>query len=405
MATGPERREGMQADHTVHPNTAVVHAGHFVTPVNEGASPPLYQAAAYRFRDLAQVEEIYAGNVPSAIYGRYGGPNGAQFAGAIAELEGAQSAFASANGMSAIDAALATNLPVGAALVATRDIYGGTYELLMHEYAAPRAQVTFVDQSNCAEVEAALIRTQARVLYTEALTNPLMGVADIDALAAITKRLGVLLIIDATFASPALIQPLAHGADLVVHSVTKYLGGHGDVGAGVVAGREELIAPIREHLIRTGATVAHFDAWLATRGLRTLGLRMERHSSNANRVAAYLASVPAVLRVHHPSLASHAQHELAKRLYPQGTGGMLAFDLAGGRDGVDRFLRGLRRIAIVHSLGEVATTIGYSAVSSHRGLPAQLREELGVTDGTLRLSVGIEHCDDIIADLAQGFRS
>ena len=393
----------MQPDQAQHSDTAAVHAGHFVTPANDGASPPLYQAAAYRFRDLDEVEAVYSGSVAGAVYGRYGGPNGAQFASAVAELEGAEAAFASSNGMSAIDAALATNVRIGEGIVATRDIYGGTYELLVHEYAAPRAHVTFVDQSNLADVEAALIRTQARVLYIEALTNPLMRVADFDRLSAITKRLGVLLIVDATFASPVLVQPLAHGADLVVHSVTKYLGGHGDVGAGIVAGSETLIAPIRRHLIRNGATVAHFEAWLATRGLRTLGLRMERHSYNAAKLASYLTTQAAVVRVHHPSLPAHPEYELAQQLYPRGTGGMLAFDLDGGRNTVDRFLRGLHRIEIVHSLGEVATTIGYSAVSSHRGLPEHVREELGVTSGTLRLSAGIEHVDDLIADLAGAF--
>lgn len=393
----------MHPNQAQHPDTAAVHAGEFVTPTNQGASPPLYQAAAYRFRDLDDVEDVYSGKIPGAIYGRYGGPNSAQFSSAVAELEGAEAAVASSHGMSAIDAALAVNVGIGDALVATKDIYGGTYELLAHSYAAPRAHLTFVDQADPVAVEAALISTHAKVLYIEALTNPLMRVADFAQLSVITKRLGVIMIVDATFASPVLVQPLAHGADLVIHSVTKYLGGHGDVAAGVVAGTAALIAPIHSHLVRNGSTVAHFDAWLATRGLRTLGLRMERHSSNATHVAAYLATQPVVLQVHHPSLSTHPQYELAKLLYPRGTGGMLAFDLDGGRDAVDRFLRGLRRIEIVHSLGEVATTIGYSAVSSHRGLPEHVRQELGVTSGTLRLSTGIEHIDDIVADLAGAF--
>ena len=393
----------MQPDQAAHPDTLAVHAGHFVTPVNQGASPPLYQAAAYRFRDLAEVEAVYDSSVPGAIYGRYGGPNGAQFAAAIAEIECAEAAVASSNGMSAIDAVLACYVPHGGAVVATRDIYGGTYELLMHQFAAPRAHVRFVDQSNMREVEAALRETKTSILYVEALTNPLMRIADFAALSALTKRLDILFVVDATFASPVLIQPLTHGADIVIHSVTKYIGGHGDVGAGVIASTHKLIEPIQQQLIRTGATIGHFDAWLATRGLRTLGLRMQRHSENAVRVAAYLAETQNVVRVHHPSLPTHPEYRLAPTLYPHGTGGMLAFDIAGGRDAVDRFLRGLKRIEIVHSLGEVATTIGYSAVSSHRALPADVREELGVTEGTLRLSVGIEHVDDIIADLAGAF--
>jgi cystathionine gamma-synthase len=393
----------MQPDQAQHPDTLSVHAGHFVTPANAGASPPLYQAAAYRFRDLDDVEAVYSGEVSGAIYGRYGGPNGSHFASAVAELEGAEAAFASSNGMSAIDAALAVSTGPGETIVATRDIYGGTYELLIHQYAAPRANVIFVDQTNLAEVEAVLQRTKASVFYIEALTNPLMRVADFPALASICKKTGTRFIVDATFATPVLVRPLDYGADIVLHSATKYLGGHGDVGAGVAAGSATHIDSIRKHLIRNGATVAHFDAWLAMRGIRTLSLRMERHSANAAALAAYLETQAAVTKVHHPSLVSHPQHTLARKLYPRGTGGMLAFDLNGGRNTVDRFLRGLRRIEIVHSLGEVATTIGYSAVSSHRGIPEALRHELGVTEGTLRLSAGIEHSDDLIADLEHAF--
>jgi methionine-gamma-lyase len=241
------------------------------------------------------------------------------------------------------------------------------------------------------------------VLYVEALTNPLMNVADLPTLAKLAHVVGALLIVDATFATPVLCRPIEHGADLVAHSVGKYFGGHGDVGAGVVAGRRDAVEAIRAHLVRTGATIPHFEAWLALRGLRTLALRMERHSDNALAVASYLQTVDAVAQVHHPSAREGPQRELAGRLYPRGCGGIVAFDLAGGQPAVDAFLRGLDTIAIVHSLGEVATTISYPAVSSHRPLGAEARRALGVGDGTLRLSVGIEHPDDIVADLGRAF--
>jgi methionine-gamma-lyase len=183
--------------------------------------------------------------------------------------------------------------------------------------------------------------------------------------------------------------------------VGKYLGGHGDVGAGVLSGAAGLIEEARAYLIRKGATLPHFEAWLALRGLRTLALRMERHSTSAAAVAAFLAEAPEVEAVYHPSLPGHPGHATAARLYPRGTGGMLAFDLAGGLEAVDTFLRGLRTVAIVHSLGELATTISYPDVSSHRMLPPERRRALGVGAGTLRLSVGIEHAGDVIADLAQ----
>jgi cystathionine beta-lyase/cystathionine gamma-synthase len=391
------------AEGTPDPATAAVHAGRLELPLNPASSPPLFQASSYEFADLDDVEAIYAGTRSGRIYGRYGGPNGSAFESAVATLEGAEDAVGAAAGMSAIDASLQTSVAPGGTILATREIYGGTFALLENDYRNSGFRVVYVDQSNLAAVEAALVRESPAVLYVEALTNPLVGVADLPSLAALAARFGTALIVDATFASPALVRPLALGADLVVHSVGKYLGGHGDVGAGVVAGSRERIAAVRGYLVRRGATIPHFEAWLALRGLRTLALRMERHSANARAVAAFLARQQPVARVHHPSLPRHPQHDLAERLYPRGTGGIVAFDLAGGAPAVDAFLRGLRMIAIVHSLGEVATTIAYPAVSSHRPLPADVRRSLGVGDGTLRISVGIEAPEDILADLVRAF--
>jgi len=303
--------------------------------------------------------------------------------------------------MAAIDAALRTNLRPGDAIVATGEVYGGTYALFENDFKERGFTIEYVDQTDLEAVRSALERDQPAVLYVEALTNPLVGVADLPALSALGKEAGAIVVVDATFASPVLVRPLAHGADLVLHSVGKYIGGHADVGAGVVAGRSDLIERARGVLVRTGATIPHFEAWLALRGLRTLALRMERHSSNARSVAAFLSGDPSVARVYHPSLREHPQHLLAERLYPRGTGGIVAFDLEGGAAEVDRFLRGLQLIAHVHSLGEVATTIAYPAVSSHRSLPAETRRALGISDSTLRISTGIEHPSDITQDLAR----
>ena len=388
-----------------HVDTAAVHAGRLIVPSNTASSPPLFQASSYEFSDLDDVEAIYAGTRDGKIYGRYGGPNAGQFESAIAELEGAEAAVGAAAGMSAIDAALATHVASGDAIVATREVYGGTYVLLEADYRGRGIDVRYVDQSDLGAVARALAGPgpRAKVLYVEALTNPLVHVADLGALSACARDAGATLIVDATFATPALVRPLAFGADLVLHSAGKYLGGHGDVGAGVLAGRADAIAAARAYLVRRGATLPHFEAWLAVRGLRTLALRMERHASNARAVASYLETQPHVSRVFHPSLASHPQHALAARDYPHGTGGIVAFDLAGGAQAVDPFLRALTTIAIVHSLGEVATTVSYPAVSSHRPLPVAQREALGVGAGTLRISCGIEHPSDLIADLEHAF--
>jgi cystathionine gamma-synthase len=382
--------------------TMAVHAGALAMPSNIASSPPLFQASSYEFTDLSEVAAIYDGSQPGAIYGRYGGPNGTQFERAIAMLEGAEAALGASSGMAAIDAALAPLLAEGDAILATSELYGGTFDLFEREYRVRGFGIHYVDQGDLEGVRAALRSHAPKVLYAEALTNPLMHVADLPALAELARAAGALLVVDATFGSPVLIQPLSHGADLVIHSVGKYIGGHGDVGAGVVAGRVALLERARAYLVRTGATMPHFEAWLAVRGLRTLALRMERHSQNAAAVAACLARAPGVRAVHHPSLPGHPQAELARRLYPNGTGGIVAFSLEGSAPEVDRFLRALRTIAIVHSLGEVATTISYPAVSSHRTLTAAGRHAIGIDDATLRLSIGIEHQADIIADLARG---
>ena len=389
-----ERREA-------HIDTAAVHAGSFPQPENRPSSPALYQASSYEFADLDDVEAIYGGSRQGSIYGRYGGPNALHFESAMAELEFSEDSVGAASGMAAIDAALALVLRAGDRVICTTELYGGTYSLLENDYQERGVVVDFVDQTDLKAVEAAFERAEAKALYVESLTNPLMHVADIPRLATIAHRHGAILIVDATFASPALAQPVRWGADLVLHSVGKYLGGHGDVGAGVLSGRRDLIERARAYLDRTGATLPHFEAWLALRGVRTLGLRMTRHSENARVVAAALTTMPGIVRVHHPSLPSHAQHTLASELYPQGTGGIVAFDIVGGRPEVAQFVKGLETIAIVHSLGEIASTISYSVASSHRPVPKATRDKLGVTDATLRLSCGIEHADDIIADLAR----
>ncbi|MGH7660998.1 MAG: trans-sulfuration enzyme family protein, partial [Vulcanimicrobiaceae bacterium] len=254
-------------------------------------------------------------------------------------------------------------------------------------------------------LKAAVSRRATTVVHVETLTNPLVHVTDLEAVSRVAHKAGAICTVDATFTTPVLGQPLRLGADLVLHSAGKYIGGHADVGCGVLAGRRELVEPAQAWIIRRGAPIAHFDAWLALRGLRTLALRMTRHSENARAVAAFLASRDEITAVHHPSRPEHPEHELAARLYPSGMGGMLAFDLRGGERSVDAFLRALRRVAIVHSLGEVATTISYSVRSSHRVLTPEQRRTLGVGEGTLRLSCGIEDARDIVADLERALVS
>lgn len=384
-----------------HPDTLAVHAGRFEVPSNQPSSPPLYQASSYEFDDLDDVAAIYEGRKPGKIYGRYGAPNAAQLEAAIAELEGAEAAVATSAGMSAIDAALATTPDGEGGILATGEVYGGTYSLLENDYRPAGIDVHYVDQTDLGAVAAALKERRPKVLYLESLTNPLMHVGDLAALSALAHEAGALAVVDATFASPVLIRPLDYGVDLVAHSLGKYIGGHGDVGGGVLSGARDRIEKARAYLARRGGLIAHFEAWLTVRGLRTLALRMDRHSSNARAVAAFLGREAAVAHVHHPSRADHPQHDLAARLYPRGTGGIVAFDLRGGADAVAHVMRSVETIAIVHSLGEVATTMSYPAVASHRMLPAGARRALGVGEGTVRISAGIEDPGDITRDLGR----
>jgi cystathionine beta-lyase/cystathionine gamma-synthase len=244
-------------------DTLAVHAGTFPAIENRPSSPALFQASSYEFDDLDEMEAIYAGKRPGAIYGRYGGPNAHHFESALAELEGAQAAVGAASGMAAIGAALATSLIAGAPVISATELYGGTSALLENDFQERGHRRVPVDIADVQAVEAAFRSTPSPVLYIESLSNPLMHVADIPALARVAHAHGAIVIVDATFASPALARPLAMGADLVLHSVGKYLGGHGDVGAGVVAGSVERCERIRQYLVRNGATLPHFEAWLA----------------------------------------------------------------------------------------------------------------------------------------------
>ena len=386
-------------EQSIHVDTVAVHAGSLSMPENPASAPPLFAASSYIFHDLDEMEAIYAGSRQGAIYGRYGGPNGLQFASAIAELEGAEAAVATASGMAAIDAAWGPLVGPGDRIVASSELYGGSYDLLEKDYRQKGIDVVFVPQGDLEALGAAVAERPPKIVHVETLTNPLIRVTDLQAVANLAHAAGAVCTVDATFTTPILSRPLDYGADLVIHSVGKYIGGHADVGCGVLAGRRELISAAEAWVIRRGAPVSHFDAWLALRGLRTLALRMARHSENARAVAETLDKRREISAVYHPSLRSHPQYELAQRLYPRGTGGMLAFDLRDGAQAVHALMRALRRIKIVHSLGEVATTISYSIRSSHRVLSEEQRRTLGVGEGTLRLSCGIEDARDIIADL------
>jgi cystathionine gamma-synthase len=391
--------------------TRAARAAPFPRSASEPLAPPIQLANVYVFEDLEQMEAIWEGRASGYVYGRFGTPNHAALEQSLAALEGSESALVVASGMGALSAFLLGGLRPGDHVVAGRDLYGATLGLLREQ--APRwgLAVTLVDATDVTAVEAA-VTSATRAIFVEAISNPLLRLADLSALGALATRKDVALLVDATFASPALLRPLEHGATAVHHSATKYLSGHGDVTAGALVGSRSLTEAARAEAVRVGLNLGPFDAWLTLRGLRTLALRMARHSENALSLARFLAGRPEVVRVHYPGLPDHPQHALARRLLPAGFGGMLSFDLAGGGPAVVRMSAALAGreghaplIPFAPSFGDITTTWSYPARTSHRALGARERAELGIGAGLVRLSVGIEDVEDLKAILEYALRA
>lgn len=385
--------------------TQAVHAGERQpAPSETPVATPIYHSVSYMQPSAAAMDAVFAGEQDGYVYRRHDNPTVRAFEQAMAALEGGEAAFATASGMAAVHAALlAAGVRAGSTVVAAQDCYGVTYSLLNTLLAEQGVTTRFVDATDLGLVQATLAERRPAALLVEIISNPLLKLANIAALAELAHAAGAALIVDSTFATPYLCQPLALGADYVVHSVSKYIGGHGDVLAGVVVTSHEnrLRLFTVERLL--GAVLAPEVAWLALRGLKTLPLRMERHCANALAVAAWLETHPAVARVHYPGLTSHLQHGLARTLLGQrGYGGMVAFELRQGtRDAAFRFMDALKLILPVTTLGDVSSLVLHPVMTSHRALPPAERLRLGITDGLLRLSIGIEDLADITADLDQ----
>ncbi len=357
----------------------------------------------YVFEDLAQVDAVWEGREAGYVYGRFGTPNHTILEDTLAALEGGEAGLVVASGMAALSAFLLGGLRAGEHLVVGQDLYGATTALLREQAARWGIGVSFADAAEPASVEAALTDA-TRAIFVEAVSNPLLRLADLPGLASIARRRGIAFLVDSTFASPALLRPLEHGATAVHHSATKYLSGHGDVTAGILVASRSLVDAARSQAVRIGLNLGAFDAWLTLRGVRTLALRMERHSANALELARFLRKRTEVARVHYPGLPDHPQHALARTLLPDGFGGMLSFDLVGGAAAVDRLFGGLAEgsaagrealIAFAPSFGDVTTTWTYPARTSHRPLSDDERSKLGIGPGLVRLSVGIEDVEDL----------
>ena len=419
-----------------HFETLQIHVGQeSPDPASDARAVPIYATTSYVFHSAQHAADRFGLADPGNIYGRLTNSTQGVFEDRIAALEGGAAGLAVASGAAAITAVIQALAASGEHIVAQKTIYGGTANLLAHTLPLYGIETTFVDIHNIGEVTAA-IRPETKAIYVETLGNPGSDIPDIDALADIAHARGLPLVIDNTFGTPYLIRPIDHGADIVVHSATKFIGGHGTTLGGVIvdagtfdwaasgrypwisepnpsyhgvrfteaAGRTAFVTYIRAILLRdTGSCISPFAAFLLLQGTETLSLRLERHAENTKKVVEYLASHPQVERVNHPSLPDHPDHRLYERYFPNGGGSIFTFDIRGGKEEAFRFIDGLGLFSLLANVADVKSLVIHPATTTHSQLTAEELEAAGIRPNTIRLSIGTEHIEDILADLEKGF--
>jgi cystathionine beta-lyase/cystathionine gamma-synthase len=380
--------------------TRAIH-GAALPPVDQRTpSVPIYQTSTFRFDDADDYAETIAFRRPGYTYTRgYGNPTLDAFEALIAELEETESAMSFASGMAAIHTLWTAHTAAGSRIVASRELYGGTYGLATRVFPRFGVTVDLVDAHDLEAVAAAL--PGASLFHVEVIANPTMSVADLEALGALCRAASVPAVVDNTFASPYLCTPSRFGFDYSLHSTTKYLGGHHDHTGGVIATNAAARSVLRDAVIDTGGTMAPFEAWLAMRGIMTLGLRMDRHSATALALATFLEGHAKVERVHYPGLVSHPDHDVATRILPRGCGGMLAVEVEGGVEGGKAFCDALELAWVATSLGGTHTLVGHAASTTHRQYAPEARRAAGIADGLVRMSVGLEDAEDLIDDVGR----
>lgn len=418
----------------LHFETLQLHVGQErPDPVTDARAVPIYQTTSYVFRNSAHAAARFGLQDPGNIYGRLTNPTQSVFEERVAALEGGVAALAVASGAAAIAYAFQNITRAGEHIVAAETIYGGTYNLLANTLPTYGVTATFVDPSDVANFERA-VRPETRAIFIETLGNPNSNVIDIEAVAAVAHRHGIPLIVDNTFGTPYLIRPIEHGADIVVHSATKFIGGHGTSLGGVivdsgrfdwaasgkfpqlsepdpsyhgsrftdVAGAAAYVTRIRAVILRdTGAAISPFNAFLLLQGLETLSLRVERHVENALRIVDFLAHHPKVKKVNHPALPDHPDHALYERYFPHGAGSIFTFEIKGGEAEAHRFIDSLEIFSLLANVADVKSLVIHPASTTHAQLTDQEKAEQAIYPGTIRLSIGTEHVDDLIADLSQ----
>ncbi len=420
----------------LHFETLQIHVGQEQPdPVTDARAVPIYQTTSYVFRDSAHAAARFGLQDPGNIYGRLTNPTQAVLEERMAALEGGVAGLAVASGAAAIAYAFENITRAGDHIVSARTVYGGTYNLLANTLPSHGVATTFVDPSDVSNFDRA-IRENTKAVFIESLGNPNSNIIDIDAVAAIAHKHAIPLIVDNTFGTPYLIRPIEHGADIVVHSATKFIGGHGTSLGGVIvdsgkfdwaasgkfpqltapdpsyhgvrftdaAGAAAYVVRIRAILLRDmGAAISPFNAFVLLQGLETLSLRVERHVENALKVVDYLNRHPKVAKVNHPSLADHPDHALYERYFPNGAGSIFTFDIMGGIDEAHRFIDSLEIFSILANVADVKSLVIHPATTTHSQLSDEELCRQGIGPGTVRLSVGTEHIDDILADLDRAF--
>jgi methionine-gamma-lyase len=378
-------------------------AVHLPQPTIEGSRPiavPIYQTSGFVFDDPEVMATAMGRPDGPFVYGRYTNPTVRSLEQAISGLEGGSGAIATGSGMGAVNIVLLGLLMPGDHFIAQQALYGGTAAMINELAGRFGVTVSYVPEDDPAALRAA-VRPETRLVYLETIANPMCQVADLPGMFAVARELGLVSVVDNTFATPMLCRPIEHGADIVIHSTTKYLSGHTDVVGGMaVFADDALYKKVWHFAISLGASADPFAAWLTLRGLQTLPQRMERHCANARLLATRLADHPAVAAVHWPGLPTHPSYELAGKLLPD-FGGVFAFDLAGGRAAGEKFMSSVRLALLAPSLGGVETLILQPATTSHRALSAAELAKHGISEGTVRVAVGIEHAEDLWADFEQ----
>lgn len=383
----------------LHPETLAIRAQ---TPrsAQREHSVPLYLTSSFVFDDAEQARALFADEIAGNIYSRFTNPNVDELVEKVCLLEGAEAGVATATGMGAVFASLAGLLSAGDHVVAARALFGSTHQLLTKVLPRWGIAHTYVDAAAPIDAWEAAVRPETKLVFVETPSNPGLELVDLAALGALCRARGLLFVVDNCFTTPLLQRPIQYGADLVVHSATKYFDGQGRTMGGVVVGARTPVADVRFFCRQTGPSLSPFNAWILSKSLETLGVRIERHVANALRVAQHFEGEPGVDAVRYPFLASHPQHALARRQM-SGGGGIVVLDLAGGEARARRFIDALELLSHSGNLGDTRTIVTHPASSTHAKLTPEERARVRVTPGMIRISVGLEHVDDVIADIAQ----